>query len=604
MSFLRKSVNFVRDILDILLPFGRKSFAILLISMFVVAILQLIGVASIMPFLSAAAAPEQFQASKVGALLQEVFHTSTPAQLIYLTGIICIVLLVVVNAGSFVNQLIVAKYSSSLAHWLRMTLLESYYAKPYSYFLSRNSSVLAKKVNTDVYMFTTFLVAPLCDFLTRLMTTAVLAIALFCYQPVVVLSAMLIFLGFYLGFIKVSRNRVRMINHISKETSQNLSRINQQFLLGIRDIKLRSAGGYFIDMAKSVSSRQVKATVSGALLGILPRTMVEPLAFSAIILWTMIALGTGSLEALIPTLGVMAMASYRVLPNLQALYNSLHLVASNHYVLEELKEELSTIEHRCLESTSSKSVSFEKSIEFADVSFRYDGTEALTLDGINFSIYRGQSIGLVGPTGSGKSTLINILLGIYRPTSGDVMFDSQPIPVSQNEWASRIGYVPQEIFLWDGTLKQNISFGVPAEKMDEEKIRKVIALAQLDDVVAAMPKGLETEIGERGLRLSGGQRQRIGLARALYFEPEVLILDEGTSALDNETEMKFMRALESLYGSMTIILIAHRLSTVKNCDKIFLLKNGKIAESGSYNDLMQRGTEFYRLATASHGENH
>ncbi len=218
-----------------------------------------------------------------------------------------------------------------------------------------------------------------------------------------------------------------------------------------------------------------------------------------------------------------------------------------------------------------------------------------------FASREAASIGFVGQTGSGKSTLINILLGLYEPTGGEITDRRQASSqaCSRREWQMRIGYVPQEIFLLDDNLVRNIALGVPDDQVDHERLKSAIASAQLEEVIAKMPNGLETQVGERGVMLSGGQRQRVGLARALYFDPEMLILDEGTSALDNETEAKFMRAVESLQGEITVISIAHRLTTVRRCDAIYVLIDGEIGEAGTYDELMESKSEFFRLASAS-----
>jgi len=381
-------------------------------------------------------------------------------------------------------------------------------------------------------------------------------------------------------------------------------------IAGMRDIKLRDAGPYFIGKIDEISVRNVGAQVTSAWIAGLPRNLIEPIAFAGTIIWAMAALSAGLLEAVLPTLGVMAMAGYRLLPNVQTLYNSLHLVAINRFTLDELAEELDfsspsypvriPSKAELARVISDKSPLFSESIELRDITFTYAGAERPTLQGIDLRIVRGQSIGFVGQTGSGKSTLINLLLGLYEPTSGEILADGKPLgkPVPAR-WHTRIGYVPQEIFLMDDSLLRNIALSVPKNEIDYERMRKVIASAQLEEVIEKMPQGLETQVGERGVMLSGGQRQRVGLARALYFDPEMLILDEGTSALDNETEAKFMRAVESLQGEITLISIAHRLTTVRACNAIYVLVNGKVGEAGTYDELMESKSEFFRLASAS-----
>ncbi len=609
-SLLSRSASFLRKILTVALPFGRGKLFTVVGSMILQAIFQLGGVASVLPFLSVAAHPENFAASKFGQFLVATFNITDPRQLVYVTGTLAIISLVIASASSIVNQVIVARYVGALGHWLRMQLLSKSYKQPYAYFVSRNSAVLTKKANLDVYMFTSFLLAPFCDFLARLFTTVVIIAGLLALEPVVTLVAAAFFGCFYMLFMKMTRPRVRTINEIAKETSQGLSRLVQQFIIGMREIKLRDAGFYFVNNIDGVSSRSVKAGVMSAWIGGLPRNLIEPVAFAGTVIWAMVALSAGRLAEVLPTLGVMAMAGYRLLPNLQQLYNNLHMVATNRFSLDELDEELGfsspSYPVRLLNkagrpgSLADKRPLFSETIELRDVTFTYSGAQHPTLQGISLRIERGQSIGFVGQTGSGKSTLINLLLGLYEPTEGEILADGKPLgkPVPL-EWHTRIGYVPQEIFLMDESLLRNIALGVPETAIDHERLKKAIVSAQLQEVIDKMPNALETQVGERGVMLSGGQRQRVGLARALYFDPEMLILDEGTSALDNETEAKFMRAVESLQGEITVISIAHRLSTVRSCNAIYVLVNGKIGEAGTHDELMESKSEFFRLASAS-----
>jgi ABC-type multidrug transport system fused ATPase/permease subunit len=610
-SVTPRPLAFLGRIYRVVLPFGRRKLFVVVGSMIVVAILQLGGVASVLPFLSVAAHPEGFAASGLGKLLVTTFRITDHRQLVYVTGVLAIIALVMASASTIVSQVIVARYVGGVGHWLRMQLLSKYYSQPYLYFASRNSAVLTKKANMDISLFTAFLLAPLCDFAARLFITIVIAVGLLVLEPVVTLVAGALFGCFYLLFMRITRGQVRSINEVSKEASQGMNRLIQQFISGMRDIKLRHAGPFFIGKIEQLSTRQVHASIMSNWIAGLPRNLLEPIAFTGTITWAMVALAAGKLETVLPTLGVMAMAGYRLLPNVQNLYNSLHLVATNRFSLDELAEELDftsrsypvpIVRKAALTAPTGDGQLFRQVIELRNVSFSYPGVDRPTLHDINLQIPRGSSIGFVGQTGSGKSTLINILLGLYQPSEGEIVIDGQPLPKPvPPQWQMRIGYVPQEIFLIDDNLVRNIALGVHDQEVDSERLKKAIASAQLEEVVAKMPAGLETQVGERGVMLSGGQRQRVGLARALYFDPEMLVLDEGTSALDNETEAKFMRAVESLQGEITIISIAHRLTTVRNCDSIYVLINGKVGEAGTYDELMESKSEFFRLASASVG---
>lgn len=603
---LSRSLAFLKRILSIAIPYGRGKLLIVVGSMILQAILQLGGVASVLPFLSVAANPEAFATSTFGHLLASTLQITDARYLVYVTGVLAIVALLLASGSAMASQVIVSRYVGALGHFLRMQLLFKYYSQPYAYFVSRNSAVLTKKANADVFVFTSFLLAPLFDLAAKLFTTLIIIIGLLAIEPIATLVAAA-FLGcFYMLFMGITRGHVRTINEVGKEASQSLSRLVQQFISGMRDFKLRDAGSFFISKVDAISYRQVKANVMSAWIGGLPRNLIEPIAFAGTIIWAMSAMSAGRLESVLPTLGVMAMAGYRLLPNLQGLYNNLHMVATNRFSLDELAEELDFTSPSYPVQIPKKAAVvptgplFSKVIELRDVTFSYAGAERPTLRGINLRIDKGHSIGFVGQTGSGKSTLINLLLGLYEPTTGEIFVDGKPLgkPVPP-KWQTRIGYVPQEIFLMDDTLLRNIAIGVPDDQIDHERMRKAIASAQLEEVIEKMAQGLETQVGERGVMLSGGQRQRVGLARALYFDPEMLILDEGTSALDNETEAKFMRAVDSLQGEITIISIAHRLTTVRGCNLICVLVNGKISEAGTYDELMESKSEFFRLASVS-----
>lgn len=237
---------------------------------------------------------------------------------------------------------------------------------------------------------------------------------------------------------------------------------------------------------------------------------------------------------------------------------------------------------------------FDDCLACEDVSYRYEDDAAPALDAVSFTIHKGQSVGIVGPTGAGKSTLVDVLLGLLTPTSGRIVIDGEPLEGHERQWQRQIGYVSQDVYLLDDTLRRNVAFGVPDSTIDDDKLSRAITQARLDEVVAALPQKLDTVVGEDGVRLSGGQRQRVAIARALYHDPPILFFDEATAALDNQTEREVTDAIASVRGTRTVVAIAHRLSTVKGCDQLIYLRDGRVAGTGTYQELMQ-DAEFRRL---------
>lgn len=314
-------------------------------------------------------------------------------------------------------------------------------------------------------------------------------------------------------------------------------------------------------------------------LNLVPRSYLELLAVIGLAgLIILMVLQGRSLELLIPTIGIFMVAAFRMIPSVNRIMSSMQIIRFSKPAIDMLYEEFTMINT----STNSQvandlcKMPFNESIEIRDLTFRYSGADKNSIENVTLAIKKGESIGLVGPSGSGKSTMIDLVLGLLTPVSGTITIDGQNIQDNLRGWQNQIGYVPQSIYLTDNTLRRNVAFGISNEKIDNEAVARVIKAAQLDEFVQSLPEGLETFVGERGVRLSGGQRQRIGIARALYHDPEVLVLDEATSALDSVTETGVMQAVSALKGSKTLILIAHRLTTLENCDRIYTLKHGKI----------------------------
>lgn len=336
----------------------------------------------------------------------------------------------------------------------------------------------------------------------------------------------------------------------------------------------------------------------------LPRIVVESVFVCGVAALIALAQMRGSVD-LVPLLGLFAYAGLRILPPLQEIVSRLNLIRFAQAPLEAVYRDWLRITEQGAVAAAEGPVSplpFERELSVDGVGYRFEGAHRWALQKIEFGVRQGESVGIVGPTGAGKSTLVALLLGLLKPSEGHIAVDGCDIQERPRDWQRQIGYVPQEVYLTDDTIRRNVALGVEDGRIDEARVAESVRTAQLDDFVASLPEGLDTVVGERGVRLSGGQCQRIAVARALYRQPQVLVFDEATAALDHRTELELTRAIEGLHGTKTVLIVAHRLSTVRRCDFLVFLDEGRVAGLGTYDDLLANNAAFRHLATASRGE--
>jgi ABC-type multidrug transport system fused ATPase/permease subunit len=457
-------------------------------------------------------------------------------------------------------------------------------SQPYTYFLQRNSGELLKKILGDVANYTIGVLLPLLDTVARVFTAALLLVTLFLVQPVIAVSAAILLGGFYIITFRLLARKRREVDENLRTHLAGLFREAHQMLGGIKPVKVHRAEEHFLARFAGHSEIIAKMNARVPIFGNSARYLVEPLAFGGLVVAVLLLAARGrDFSDILPNLGVMALAGYRLLPSLQLLYSQLTQVSSMRHAVDEVYDEFVAAEtdgsippaitsDRVMPATPLR---WNDAITLHEVSFRYPAAARPALNGISLIIAKNTSLGVIGPTGSGKSTLVDLLLGLYQPTAGEILIDGQRlIPALVPAWQAAIGYVPQDIFLIDDTIARNVAFGLPDNEIDPTRLREACAIAQiLDFIETELPASFETIVGERGIRLSGGQRQRIGLARALYHRPSLLILDEATSALDMATEAKLLAALRSLAGKLTMVVAAHRLSTVAGCDQLIDLRN-------------------------------
>ena len=582
--FIHNVADLIRRVLFLARPYGRAKLGAVFSLSLAQALFQVIGITSIFPFLAIAADPERIRRSHFGTRFLELFPPMENRQLLLVAGIIAIVALLLSNAVNLLSEYARTRYAQDFAHWLRVRLLRRMASQPYPYFLQRNSGDLLKKIMDDVTNYAGGVLLPLLDTIARVLTSVLLLATLFLVQPVIAISAAVILGGFYAVTFQLLTRKRREVDENLKTHVTGSFREAHQMLAGIKAVKVHRAEEHFLARFAGHSAIMARMFARTPVFANSARYFVEPLAFGGLVVAVLLLVARGrDFSDILPNLGVMALAGYRLLPSLQLLYAQVTQVSSMRHAVDEVYDEFVAAEtdksvSRVISTepvTSARPFSWDNAITLCDVSYRYPGVSRSAVERLSLIIPKNSSLGVIGPTGSGKSTLVDLLLGLYLPTAGDILIDGQLLtPALVPSWQASVGYVPQDIFLIDDTIARNVAFGLPDEKIDPVRLREACSMAQiLDFIEADLRNGFETKVGERGIRLSGGQRQRIGLARALYHRPSLLILDEATSALDVATEAKLLEALLSLADKLTMVVAAHRLSAVDNCDQVFDLGN-------------------------------
>jgi ATP-binding cassette, subfamily B, bacterial PglK len=494
---------------------------------------------------------------------------------------------------SYVQQRVAHREGARLAK----RLIAGYLALPYAFHLQRNTADLIRNVNGAVNNVVNQAFIPIIHVGADLILVLGLLTVMVLVSPAATATAILVVGGSAAVLLVVVQPRLKRLGSVSHRMGRTTLKALQQALHGLRDVKLLGRERAFAHVYAHNRDQLARAQYLHGTAVELPRHVMETALVGFILLFFGFAVAQGlATEQVLSTLGLFAYAGLRLQPSLTRTVRGLNSLKYGTAAIEEVHHEIGLVEG--LQPPGEQpDRPFRSSIEVRDVRFRYEGTETDVLSDIDLTIGRGQTIGIVGSTGSGKTTLVDLLTGLLEPTGGEILVDGRPLSEDVRGWQRNLGVVPQMVFLTDDTLRRNIALGVPDDRIDSEAIEEAIELAQLREFVERLPDGLETSVGERGVRVSGGQRQRVAIARALYRRASILVFDEGTSALDNRTEAELMSALERLRGNHTIILVAHRLSTVRNCDKVVFTSHGRIEGLGSYDELLAGSEQFRALAT-------
>jgi len=593
-----------RKIFDLLDRRERYRFVLLLGMILVMSLLEVAGVASIIPFLAVLSDPQMIHETPYLQVAYDgLGFQSDRAFLLFLGGI---VFGVVVFGLAFkaVTLYALTRFSMLRIYSISTRLFGVYLSQPYVWFLSRHSADLSKTILSEVGQVIGKSVLPALTLLAHITVVIALAVLLFLMDPVVVTVVVAVLVGSYgLIYFGIRRLLTRIGEqrvHANRERYQSAN----EAMGGIKDIKMLGLEDAYFRRFRQPAAIFARVEALAAILGEIPRYVLEAVAFGGmlIILLVLLARADGRLEEVIPLLGVFAFAGMRMFPAMQKVYFSFTQLRFGGYALDALHRELTESRPaHPLPAQPGEALDLTQCLELEDVHYSYPGAEKPALNGLEIRINAFTTVGIVGGSGAGKTTAVDVILGLLSPQQGVLRVDGAVI-TEQNRraWQRSIGYVPQHIFLSDDTIAANIAFGVPRNRIDRDAVKRAARLSELDRfVMEELPQGYETKVGERGVRLSGGQRQRIGIARALYYDPSVLVFDEATSALDNLTERAVMDAVHNLTGAKTVIMIAHRLTTVQGCTEIILMEEGRVVARGSYAELIEGSEAFRKLASAA-----
>lgn len=558
---------------------------------------EMVGVVSIMPFMKVVADPGIVQQNAYLSRLYAALGFSSVPSFLTALGVMVVILLAVTNTVSAVAVYSMLRFSWGMNHRLCLRLLKGYLSQSYGFFTQRNSASLNKTLLNEVQTVITSVLKPFLDVFARFLTICALIGLLVVMDPVLALAVAAVLGGAYGGIYMVIRKKQRRLGLLRVRANQERFKVTGEAFGGIKDVKVLQRERAFVERFRPASWQYSMTTASNTVMSQLPRYLIETIAFGGIVLIVLYYLQREQgVTQILPAISMYAFAGYRLLPELQNLFADVATIRFNRAALDDLLQDYQPYAGAA-PAAAREPLPFARGITFQEVTFRYPNATGPALAAVSLHVRRNQTVGLVGASGSGKTTLVDLLLGLYLPEAGRILIDDVALDErTLSAWRRQVGYVPQHIFLTDDSIAANIAFGVPEGEIDAAEVERAARIANLHEFILTLPAGYETVVGERGVRLSGGQRQRIGIARALYHDPAVLVMDEATSALDGATETAVMEAIHELAGQKTIVLIAHRLSTVEDADLIYLLERGRIKDVGTYRELVAGSRAFRAMA--------
>jgi ATP-binding cassette subfamily C protein len=595
--------DLIKKLKTILPPKDKFKIIILIILMILAGFLEVVSIALLSGFVAGVADPNLILNNEYISSILSFLNINSDRQILIFGTISLILVFLIKNIYLITYKYFQARFIYNRYRSISTRLFKIYMNVPFSFHLNRNSASLIRNVSTESKMIATNVMLPILQIATEFIMALSIIILLLSVQPIITIF-ILIALGMVsYFFLKGTKKTMKKHGQKALNEREKIIKTVNEGIGGFKEVTLNNRKPWFITRFEDSMLNLSKAEIFQQTTKQSVSPIIETIAIAGMLLIAFILLKQGhSLAMLSSILALFALSIRRLLPavnNIVAQYSSLRY---NAYSVDPIYQDLVDLEK--YENMNDKAEDKEKNkeeykkttlkegIEVKNLNFKYQKEQDLILKDINLNIKQGQAIALVGSTGSGKTTLADLILGLLKPSSGKIEVDGKDIYTDISAWQENIGYIPQFIYLSDDSIKNNIAFGLEEDEIDNNKLQKAIKASQLTEFISQLPEKENTKIGERGIRLSGGQRQRIGIARALYDNPEILVMDEATSSLDNITEKYIVQAIEQLKRDRTIIIIAHRLSTVKNCDQLYILKQGEIIEQGTYDELILKNKEF------------
>lgn len=589
----------------------RRAAWLVLGAIIVAALASAAMVGSVMPFLAVLADPSRIQTTPAIAWAYDIFGFTSVYGFLVGLGLLSFAVIVVSSMIQIGKTWAVAQFTTMRIHSISNRLLGTYLAQPYAFFLNRHSGDMCPRVLVESSQVVGGFLRPAAELIAASMTTLTVLSLILWVNPIFAAMAFVVLGGFY-GFIYLAaRKALKRYGQVRVIANRERFRLANEALTGIKDIKLLGREATYLDRFAEPSKQMAQSEVVITILSNVPTFALQAFAFGSVILLCLVlidpeSLATGNaISELLPVLGVFAFAGQRLIPELSKLYQSITQIQAGSAPVDAVYEDLVLRKSAAnLQRTQMAGLGLKQSLRLDAVSYSYPSAEQASVRDVSITIRAGEKIGIVGSTGAGKTTLADVILGLLRPDQGRLVVDDTVITSDNvSAWMLGVGYVPQDIFLTDASVSENIALGVTPEAIDHERVRDAARIAQIDQFIRDdLAEGYKTHIGERGVRLSGGQRQRIGIARALYHYADLIVFDEATSALDNLTETEVMGAIDSLPGDKTVLMIAHRLSTVKRCDRIIVLSKGRVVGCDNWAALMAGNVAFQSIARMSEAE--